>query len=240
LWPSRWTGGDSYPTRTWLSTANECATRHHVNPHRVDAAGQPHVSSACVPAGRGLILSKSFFKYRALHMISKPCSTTALGDCSRVVEHLRFGPDTKAPVAPAFCSPPAAPTSKCSRRHQRRCMRANPMMLDNTLGGTVGTCQTGFRDMGRRTLILTKSKRPLQAFKRCMETRVRGEAALFSREAAAHCIRRGHFSGRGSLQLLGKVSMAMGTDPTFSPMYGGFAALRAAVGGSWTSPGMQH
>ena len=32
--------------------------------------------------------------------ISKPCSTTALGDCSRVVEHLRFGPDTKAPVAP--------------------------------------------------------------------------------------------------------------------------------------------
>ena len=38
-------------------------------------------------------------RYRALH-ISKPCSTTALGDCSRVVEHLRFGPDTKAPVAP--------------------------------------------------------------------------------------------------------------------------------------------
>ena len=34
--------------------------------------------------------------------------------------------------------------------------------------------------------------------------------------------------------------MAMRTDPTFSPMYGGFAALRAAVGGSWTSPGMQQ
>ena len=34
--------------------------------------------------------------------------------------------------------------------------------------------------------------------------------------------------------------MAMGTDPTFSPMYGSFAALRAAVGGSWTSPGMQQ
>ena len=34
--------------------------------------------------------------------------------------------------------------------------------------------------------------------------------------------------------------MAMGTDPHFSPMYGGFAALRAAVGGSWTSPGMQQ
>ena len=34
--------------------------------------------------------------------------------------------------------------------------------------------------------------------------------------------------------------MAMGTDPHFSPMYGGFAALRAAVGGSWTSPEMQQ
>ena len=34
--------------------------------------------------------------------------------------------------------------------------------------------------------------------------------------------------------------MALGTDPHFSPMYGGFAALRAAVGGSWTSPGMQQ
>ena len=34
--------------------------------------------------------------------------------------------------------------------------------------------------------------------------------------------------------------MAMRTDPQFSPMYGGFAALRAAVGGSWTSPGMQQ
>ena len=34
--------------------------------------------------------------------------------------------------------------------------------------------------------------------------------------------------------------MAMRTDPTFSPMYGGFAALRAAASGSWTSPGMQQ
>ena len=34
--------------------------------------------------------------------------------------------------------------------------------------------------------------------------------------------------------------MAMGTDPQFSPMYGGFAALRAAASGSWTSPGMQQ
>ena len=71
-------------------------------------------------------------------------------------------------------------------------------------------------------------------------TRVRGEAALFSREAAAHWIRRGHISGKGSLHLRGKMAMAMGTDPHFSPMYGGFAALRAAVGGSWTSPEMQQ
>jgi len=34
--------------------------------------------------------------------------------------------------------------------------------------------------------------------------------------------------------------MGVRTDPQFSPMYGGFAALRAAVGGSWTSPGMQQ
>ena len=34
--------------------------------------------------------------------------------------------------------------------------------------------------------------------------------------------------------------MAVRTDPTFWPIYGGFAALRAAVGGSWTSPGMQQ
>ena len=71
-------------------------------------------------------------------------------------------------------------------------------------------------------------------------TRVRREGSFFSSEGSAHRVRRGHFSGRGSLQLLGKVTMAMGTDPTFSPMYGGFAALRAAVGGSWTSPGMQQ
>ena len=34
-------------------------------------------------------------------------------------------------------------------------MWANVMMLDNLLGGTVGTCQAGFRDMGCE---LTKSK----------------------------------------------------------------------------------
>ena len=34
--------------------------------------------------------------------------------------------------------------------------------------------------------------------------------------------------------------MAMRTHPQFSPMYGGFAALRAAVGSSWTSPEMQQ
>ena len=32
----------------------------------------------------------------------------------------------------------------------------------------------------------------------------------------------------------------MATDPHFSPIYGGFAALRAAASGSWTSPGMQQ
>ena len=71
-------------------------------------------------------------------------------------------------------------------------------------------------------------------------TRVRHEALFFSDEAPARCIRRGHISGKGSLHLRGKMAMAMGTDPHFSPMYGGFAALRAAVGGSWTSPGMQQ
>ena len=71
-------------------------------------------------------------------------------------------------------------------------------------------------------------------------TRVRREGSFFSQEGSACCIRGGHISGRGSLHLRGKVSMAMRTDPQFSPMYGGFAALRAAVGGSWTSPGMQQ
>ena len=71
-------------------------------------------------------------------------------------------------------------------------------------------------------------------------TRVRGEASFFSSEATAHCIRRGHISGQGCLHLRGKVAMGVRTDPQFSPMYGGFAALRAAVGGSWTSPGMQQ
>ena len=71
-------------------------------------------------------------------------------------------------------------------------------------------------------------------------TRVRHEGSFFSYEDTAHRVRRGHISGRGSLHLRGKVAMAMRTDPTFSPMYGGFAALRAAVGGSWTSPGMQQ
>ena len=34
--------------------------------------------------------------------------------------------------------------------------------------------------------------------------------------------------------------MAMRTDPQFSPMYGGFAALRAAASGSWEWSGKQH
>ena len=71
-------------------------------------------------------------------------------------------------------------------------------------------------------------------------TRVRHEALFFSDEAPAHDNGRGHISGKGSLHLRGKMAMAMGTDPHFSPIYGGFAALRAAVGGSWTSPGMQQ
>ena len=71
-------------------------------------------------------------------------------------------------------------------------------------------------------------------------TRVRREGSFFFSEGSAYCIRDGRISGRGSLHLRGKVAMAMGTDPQFSPMYGGFAALRAAVGGSWTSPGMQQ
>ena len=83
----------------------------------------------------------------------------------------------------------------------------------------------------------TRSPQPKLASGR---TRVRREASFFSPEAAAHCIRRGHISGRGSLHLRGKVTMAVRTDPTFWPMYGGFAALRAAASGSWTSPGMQQ
>ena len=71
-------------------------------------------------------------------------------------------------------------------------------------------------------------------------TRVRHEALFFSDEAPAHDNGSGHISGKGSLHLRGKMAMAMGTDPHFSPMYGGFAALRAAVGGSWTSPEMQQ
>ena len=71
-------------------------------------------------------------------------------------------------------------------------------------------------------------------------TRVRREASFFSSEAPAHWIRRGHISGRGSLHLRGKVAQSVRTDPQFPPIYGGFAALRAAVGGSWTSPGMQQ
>ena len=71
-------------------------------------------------------------------------------------------------------------------------------------------------------------------------TRVRHEGSLFSYEGSAHRIRDGRISGQDFFHLRGKVAMAMRTDPTFSPMYGGFAALRAAVGGSWTSPGMQQ
>ena len=71
-------------------------------------------------------------------------------------------------------------------------------------------------------------------------TRVRHEGSFFSYEDSAYCIRDGRISGQGCLHLRGKVAMGVRTDPQFSPMYGGFAALRAAVGGSWTSPGMQQ
>ena len=71
-------------------------------------------------------------------------------------------------------------------------------------------------------------------------TRVRHEGSFFSYEDSAHRIRDGRISGQDFFHLRGKVAMAVRTDPTFGPMYGGFAALRAAVGGSWTSPGMQQ
>ena len=71
-------------------------------------------------------------------------------------------------------------------------------------------------------------------------TRVRHEDLFISHEDPSRWIRDGRISGRGSLHLRGKVAMGVRTDPQFSPMYGGFAALRAAVGGSWTSPGMQQ
>ena len=71
-------------------------------------------------------------------------------------------------------------------------------------------------------------------------TRVRHEALFFLHEEPAYCTRRGHVSGKGSLHLRRKVAQSMSTDPHFPPIYGGFAALRAAVGGSWTSPGMQQ
>ena len=71
-------------------------------------------------------------------------------------------------------------------------------------------------------------------------TRVRHEALFFLHEEPADCIRDGRISGQGCLHLRRKVAMGVSTDPHFSPMYGGFAALRAAVGGSWTSPGMQQ
>ena len=71
-------------------------------------------------------------------------------------------------------------------------------------------------------------------------TRVRHEGSFFSYEDSAHRIRDGRISGQDFFHLRGKVAMAVRTDPTFWPMYGGFAALRAAVGGSWTSPGMQQ
>ena len=47
----------------------------------------------------------------------------------------------------AFCSAPAAPTSRWSRHYQRLCMRTKLIMLDISSGDIEGTCQIGFRDM---------------------------------------------------------------------------------------------
>ena len=71
-------------------------------------------------------------------------------------------------------------------------------------------------------------------------TRVWHEDLFISHEDPSRWIRRGRISGRGSLHLRGKVAMGMSTDPTFSPIYGGFAALRAAASGSWEWSGKQH
>ena len=71
-------------------------------------------------------------------------------------------------------------------------------------------------------------------------TRVRHEALFISHEDPSRWIRRGRISGRGSLHLRRKVAQSVSTDPHFPPIYGGFAALRAAVGGGWASPEMQQ
>ena len=71
-------------------------------------------------------------------------------------------------------------------------------------------------------------------------TRVRHEALFFLHEDPSRWIRRGRISGRGSLHLRRKVAQSVSTDPHFPPIYGGFAALRAAASGSWEWSGKQH
>ena len=71
-----------------------------------------------------------------------------------------------------------------------------------------------------------------------MSTRVRHEALFISDEEPAHRIRDGRISGQDFFHLRGKVAMGVRTDPTFPPSCRSFGALRAAVSGSWTSPGM--
>ena len=71
-------------------------------------------------------------------------------------------------------------------------------------------------------------------------TRVRHEDLFISHEDPSRWIRRGRISGRGSLHLRRKVAQSVSTDPHFPPIYGGFAALRAAASGSWEWSGKQH
>ena len=88
-----------------------------------------------------------------------------------------------------------------------------------------------------RALLGTQLSQPKLA---SVSTRVRHEALFFSDEEPAHRIRDGRISGQDFFHLRRKVTISVSTDPHFPPMYGGFAALRAAVGGSWTSSGMQQ
>ena len=88
-----------------------------------------------------------------------------------------------------------------------------------------------------RALLGTQLSQPKLA---SVSTRVRHEGSFFSYEGSAHRIRDGRISGQDFFHLRGKVAMGVRTDPTFPPICRSFGALRAAVSGSWTSPGMQQ
>jgi hypothetical protein len=55
--------------------------------------------------------------------------------------------DVKPLALAAFCSAPAAPASRCSRRRPSFGIRVNLMMLGISSIGIKGTCQIGFRDL---------------------------------------------------------------------------------------------